>query len=389
MTKFRVIIQNVRCQNIKSGDIGGTSDPFIKGRFDQDYRTFKTPVIRGSMYRCCIIINAFIATNPDWGSWNVDFIYETSYPQKLHVKFLKMDLYDYDRFKWNDYLGSVEVDLHTLGTGPVHHELSIKKDGQVQGTMIFDCIFEAINEVKIVFEDVKVTNLNFAGDPPTTYFTYSILHKNKWFTSSKAEKTFLPTWNEMGTVYNETTWRDFINEGIELKFKRDKFGFDETLGTATLYFHKYIVFKNGEKIEFKEDLRMDDKIAGTVSGYLVFTNLPHYAQMTEGTHTDNGIIDGVMLLDQLPKPKNWVPTSSKKSTEQTLIASQRSSDSNLNSSIHQQQYNNQTNMSQQMSQHFIQTNVSMPSVNVQNAQYQGHYPQPPQVQSNYPNWNAF
>jgi hypothetical protein len=149
-------------------------------------------------------------------------------------------------------------------------------------------------------------------------------------------------------------------------------------------------------MEFKEDLRNDEKIIGTVSGFLVFTNLPHYAQMTEGTHTDNGIIDGVMLLDQLPKPKNWVPTSSKKSTEQSLIASQRSNNSqannsfaDLNRAVHQQQYNNQTDMSQQMSQQFIQTNVSIPSVNVQNAQFQGHYPQAQQVQPNYPNWNAF
>jgi len=66
-----------------------------------------------------------LGLNPEWKE-SYTFEYETKFAKKIHLKSMRVEVWDHDYFSANDFLGATEVDLHTIATGPVHHRRILK-----------------------------------------------------------------------------------------------------------------------------------------------------------------------------------------------------------------------------------------------------------------------
>merc|ERR1719265_1835275 len=62
-----------------------------------------------------------------------------------------------DRFKKNDFIGSVDVDLQTLAMGPISHDLLLRNKGKACGRLRFDCTMEHICVIEMALKDLKVS----------------------------------------------------------------------------------------------------------------------------------------------------------------------------------------------------------------------------------------
>ena len=56
-------------------------------------------------------------------------------------------------------MGHVSVDLHTLATGPVSHELTLRAGGKPMGMLKFDVEMIQLTIAEVALSDVKVTGL--------------------------------------------------------------------------------------------------------------------------------------------------------------------------------------------------------------------------------------
>lgn len=68
----------------------------------------------------------FLELNPVWENLAFEFEYETKFAKRLDLKRLRIECWDHDYLKSNDYIGAVELDLLTLVTGPEHYTLTLK-----------------------------------------------------------------------------------------------------------------------------------------------------------------------------------------------------------------------------------------------------------------------
>jgi hypothetical protein len=59
-------------------------------------------------------------------------------------------------------------------------------------------------------------------------------------------------------------------------------------------------------VKFREDLNLQGRRSGTIEGIIVFSNVPRFAQLVGGKHTELGITGGKPLMDCVPLPKNML-----------------------------------------------------------------------------------
>ncbi|KAK3610547.1 hypothetical protein CHS0354_008982 [Potamilus streckersoni] len=88
----------IRARNLLQKDINGLSDPFVKiyllpGRCSENKR--RTKYISRTL-------------NPEW---HETVVFHNIHPEELKYKTLELTVWDYDRFKANDFLGEVVLDL--------------------------------------------------------------------------------------------------------------------------------------------------------------------------------------------------------------------------------------------------------------------------------------
>lgn len=83
-----------------------------------------------------IIYLSYLAIAPVWKDYEVEFNYSTLFPKKLEMKTFKLDLYNKRSIGRDRFIGGVEIDLYTIATGPVHHELSLKDVSEMRWIFI-------------------------------------------------------------------------------------------------------------------------------------------------------------------------------------------------------------------------------------------------------------
>eukprot|EP01114_Cavostelium_apophysatum_P013351 TRINITY_DN3215_c0_g1_i2.p1 TRINITY_DN3215_c0_g1~~TRINITY_DN3215_c0_g1_i2.p1 ORF type:complete len:659 (+),score=119.89 TRINITY_DN3215_c0_g1_i2:105-2081(+) len=296
-TNFRVKIFNFRGRNLPAKDSNGLSDPFLTCNFD-NFKQFKTEIIKKEL-------------NPNW-KFEVSFIYETRYADKLDRKTFKIECFDYDRIGSNDFIGSCNVDLKTLALGPVSHEIALRDGGKFSGTVLFDLEMEQISEVVATFKEVLVQNLVPEGPDcdPYLQFSYSGSKDQRKFKSPVLKNNKAPSWSELEQLYFESTLRELIGESLTLEIKNNKkMKSDPTIGDCQLPLSKYMCRVDNQPVKFSENLLRGGQVVGLIEGVVSFREVPKFAQMVGGKHTDGGITGGRALLPDLPLPAGIVDST--------------------------------------------------------------------------------
>jgi Ca2+-dependent lipid-binding protein len=100
---FTVKIRRLRGSRLPAKDSNGLSDPYVVGDFDH-FKTFRTDKIRKTL-------------DPQWPE-TFEFTFETRYPDKLDKKFLKLDVFDYNKWSKEDFIGRVPLQNFVAGGSP-------------------------------------------------------------------------------------------------------------------------------------------------------------------------------------------------------------------------------------------------------------------------------
>jgi len=142
--KFRVRLYNFSAVNLPAADKNGTSDPYLKINFDSFKKLPTDPVSK--------------TLNPVW-DLDLTFVYETRYSNKLGSKSMVIECFDKNRLLSDTFIGRVTVDLHTLASGPVNHDLQLWMDLRPAGRIKFSVEMEQLADITVFFRDVIIHNL--------------------------------------------------------------------------------------------------------------------------------------------------------------------------------------------------------------------------------------
>lgn len=199
---------------------------------------------------------------------------------------------------------TVQIDLHTLATGPVRHDLPLGRDRSTKGSISVEVVME-----QVAHTSVQVTELALEG--------VTARYAEFWYTGASSPQAGHPG----AELENGCSWSDAASQPVlalaslrELQAQSIAFRFFTKRGgapvaDASMPLAHYLSFA-AEARPFKATLRSpgspgDAPAIGVLEGMVKFSNVPVFAQMTQGLHNEVGIIGGQYLLDaaELPKPR--------------------------------------------------------------------------------------
>lgn len=230
-----------------------------------------------------------------------------------------------------DLYGSLQLDLWTIATGPVDHNLPLlDADKKVVGRLHFSCEMRQIASVTVQFKEVKMKNLPYPANHSecNPYLKYG--YSKNWLAiqdgkmkahySQVRYHTTNPVWaDDLPEIRFSTSLKELLHESIVLHVTHKGKIHNTTIGRCNLLFRTLVDngkgFKDDDLISFKGPLKID---RAEIEGTLIFKYLPKLAQMKpvnavkRAIHNENGIYDAVPLLPNLPVPKQTVHVSDEK-----------------------------------------------------------------------------
>jgi hypothetical protein len=168
-----------------------------------------------------------------------------------------------------------------------------------------------LSNVTIIISDIKITNLIYdSNEVPTLDCT--IRSKTKGASTkaySSSEATIAPTWNNIDPiVFKDTSFLDLLNDGIAFKLRVKNMAISKCVGTAVINFVNKCTPDESKKHYIQENILREGgqgSIIGTLEANLQFQNLPLYAQLEGGIHTES-TCTGRPLFPSLPVPEKYV-----------------------------------------------------------------------------------
>lgn len=280
---------NARAEKLPSKDALGESDPYLTIVWDRT-REMKSFVIKGD-------------NNPIWRGYEEVWRW---IPQNIGVMddlFLELEVWDSDIFTADDIIGVAAVDIHTLASGPCHHDVElIGEIGEPCGRLLFDLEVVQVSTVKATFYEVKATGLE-APPPESTLDPYVEYHfsgdgnAGNYAQSTVCFQTLDPIWEEPIELDFSTDLKNCLNESIVVKVKN----YQQIVAECVIPMNKYFCFD--PRLRFQEPLYFQGKAAGQIEGWISFDNLPFFGQMIGGVHCELGVSEAVPLMPGIPLPR--------------------------------------------------------------------------------------
>ena len=279
-------------------DLGGTSDPFVKIIFD-NFQREQTSV-------------KYKELHPKWENEAFAFKYSTRYADCLSRKSVVFEIYDHNTFSANALIGFTKVDLQTVATGPISHELQIRDGRKLRGKLFVDIIMEEVSgdaADHIPFTEIKFDKIFIDGESSTAV---AVMEKqkevkltlaaplNQHFESQVSTGAIMVSagWSKPPTVQLKGTISTILSSTIDFNIV----SYGAPLGSARMQLSDWRAFNNGEFIEFVLPISSTNVLRaaglnakeGTlfISGRVAYNNLPKFAQMIGGIHALDGSIKG-------------------------------------------------------------------------------------------------
>lgn len=280
---------NARAEKLPSKDALGASDPYLTIVWDRT-REMKSFVCKAD-------------NNPIWRGYEEVWRWV---PQNIGVMddlFLELEVWDADIFTSDDIIGVAAVDIHTLASGPSHHDVELIGElGEPCGRLLFDLEVVQVSTVKATFYDVKAVGLQ-APPPETTLDPYVEYHfsgdgnAGNYAQSTVCFQTLDPIFEEPIELDFSTDLKNLLGESIVVKVKN----YQQIVAECVIPMKKYFCFD--PRLKFQEPLYFQGKLAGNIEGWLSFDNLPYFGQMIGGVHCELGVSEAIPLMPGIPLPR--------------------------------------------------------------------------------------
>ncbi|KAI9148494.1 hypothetical protein H9P43_010188, partial [Blastocladiella emersonii ATCC 22665] len=304
--RFRVRLHSVRALNLPARDSNGTSDPQFRFSFD-NFKTGKSEVVKRDL-------------NPAW-DFDVTFFYETRYVEHLRDKRFRIEVYDHDRWRRDEFIGACEVDLLTLARGPIKHELPLRDHAKhPAGKILFDLDMDLWNDITCTFEALL---LRVAGNhihepyleisPATAAGSGSGGAANEAAGDSgsssiaaaaaaaaAAAKVTTPpatqagptaSWNTAPLLVFNTSYRDYREGALQIEVHSQRLGARVGHGQLRV---RDLPATGGSLFQFRVPIQNHaGQVIGTLEGRLGIRNAPSFGQMAAGVHTEMGVLTEV------------------------------------------------------------------------------------------------
>jgi hypothetical protein len=288
----------VKIHNLVAKDLGKKSAAlYLVCDFD-NYKQFKTPTVSISKK----------AAAARW-KFHLLFYYETKFIDKLDQKTFKIDVYEHKTLGTDFLLGTIVVDLFTLASGPINHDILITKGNDAVGRLIFDLEMEHLTEMCIELRDLAGHNLQNTGTTsldPYLEIAYTPDTTKTVLRSKEVKNTFDPSFGDIKPFWTKVTLRDVVNSHLEITAKDDRaFAKDPIIGTCMVDLRAHFTFTEDEPKQFAQELtnKYNGQIMGTITGLVIYRRQPQVGQMIGGKHTETGIRDAKPLFQGVPLPK--------------------------------------------------------------------------------------
>jgi len=246
---------------------------------------------------------------PAWPD-SLTFTYTTKYADCLSRKMLWLEVYDYNRFSANEFLGVARVDLFTCATGPVKHTMSLRDGRKTRGTIAFAVRMEQVATVEARFTGVQVPRPPAAAShaaarvqlsivPPATLSpaTAAVSKRGGGASASSlgSVKGDVGAWTlpNPDAVFAEGTLGDMLSSRIRVEVLGDGGVVLAASDVPVSGFHSYVADK---PVPWTLSLPGDVKVTGNVA----YTGFPSFVQMTGGSHSDGGITGAAFPVPDVP-----------------------------------------------------------------------------------------
>ena len=310
MVKFRVCLSEISGLHLPHPY--RTFKPFVEAVFDGG-KTFRT---------------SYPTTPADdvETSWADVFSFDYTVDEsQLTSRYVTLTIYNQSAFMKTDTLGSCNIDLHSIVSGPSRQRRTIIQHGRHNGTLSFSCETKQYTTVTMHVAHVSLCGLPLIDKkPPTTAISY----RYSGHPASSAHRTeMLPlshsaSWSSLKPITFSGTVDDIFNEAIlvdveaQVTSSRGRIK-NKQLAFVHLPFSIHHTFVPNEIIDITSKAQYSTDFAGLPQFELKmsahFVDWPRYVQMREGVNTERGIDGGVPFAAGVyshirPRPSIASPT---------------------------------------------------------------------------------
>lgn len=254
--------------------------------------------------------------NPVWQD-TVSFTYSTRYADCLSRKSVVFEVWDHNTFSSNALIGTVKLDLHTIATGPITHELTIRDGRKVRGTLYVDVLMEQVCETALSISKVGLSGHDDASagaldSLPDVQLVVTLPASPATVKFGGAQRGASPS--GPGALLVSGGWPagcSFRTEGGAKELYLSLIDFtlispssNVVLAAGRLPVSDAFTFVQSEDVDF--EVRLVVTAAGAaagmtqggnsgifVSGAIQYSNIPTFAQLTDGIHSSESGIRGV------------------------------------------------------------------------------------------------
>eukprot|EP01083_Nonionella_stella_P176203 615921_1 len=293
-SSFRVRFNGLRCEKLI---VAGSTQSltYVKINFD-NFKFLETRPKGGG-------------GNPVWDDFDKSFDYKNSQPNQLHEKKVSLEVFNNNAGMQARLIGRISVDLMTLVTGPVSHDLQLSDElGRGIGRITFRCEMEEIAPILVSLKRVTVRGLPNQENIKQPFLSYAVsTNPSGTIRSPVAFPGSELVWDRPPHIAFSASLKDLVLGSLTFSVKnedlRDGSGSHKTppkVAEFELKFAKVFEFQLLKELSFELESTTSP---GSMSGSLFFARAPKYIQMLRGVHTETGIKSGVLAFEQVPKPK--------------------------------------------------------------------------------------
>ncbi|EGC36463.1 hypothetical protein DICPUDRAFT_151089 [Dictyostelium purpureum] len=279
---------NVRINSLAVEKTEKNANIYLVGSFD-DYKQFRTESKKSSS----------TDGSAKFLDFNIDFQYETKFIHKLDRKHLKICVYKKKSMGTDKHLGSFQVDLYTLATGPISHDVIFQKDGLGIGRIQFRLEMSHINDVKFNIKSILLSNLQKMSNYQVEYS----LGKPIILKTPVIEGTVCPSWYNQIPIVATLSLKELVDSHFLFTLKDMKQ--NKTIGSLQLPIKSIFSFIEGDSKIVKTKLYGVSKKQDVCDAFIEiqFTNIPQLAQFKDGIQTETGIRHAQPFFSGVPLPK--------------------------------------------------------------------------------------